>query len=83
MDHQHILAAFPKPCGHIHGGNYLLNTATPPARAPLADPGRYVAGRRCTGVRSDGKLCRAYAKPGLDFCRNHADQAGAEEEPAA
>lgn len=76
MDHAHILAAFPKPCGHVRGGDFLFDATQPATREPVADPSRYLAGRRCAGHRTDGKPCRAYATPGADYCTHHASQAG-------
>ncbi len=71
LDDALIIATYPRPCCHVHGGTIVLDVYDLPAVpvGPLLS--EYVPGRRCAGQNRLGRPCRAYADPGSDFCHAH------------
>jgi len=65
-----IIAAYPAVCGHVGPRMIILD---PDQLSPVAGviPAKHLPGRRCAGMNSRGRPCRALAAPGSDFCGTH------------
>jgi hypothetical protein len=70
-----ILAAFPGSCPHVSPVTVIIDVPEMIAATADIDPAKYLPGRRCAGITSRGRRCRAFAVPGCDFCAAHPAQA--------
>jgi hypothetical protein len=68
-----ILVTYESPCNHQRPATMLVHTGS--ISEVDLDLSKYLRGRRCAarcrGRRTRGRLCRAYAQPGSDFCWVH------------
>jgi hypothetical protein len=65
-----ILVSYEGACRHARAATVIVDTMSITAGSDI-DLTRYVRGRRCAGRTRRGRPCRAYARPGSDFCGAH------------
>lgn len=74
VDEGKLLAVYPRACAHEPGGALVVDVTRMGTTPVDFDPELYATGRKCLGVNSAGRPCRAYAVPGSHYCYQHADQ---------
>jgi hypothetical protein len=67
-----ILVTYEASCRHVKSETAVVNPAS--IVSTELELAKYVRGRRCSGLNSRRRPCRAYARPGSDFCWSHRDQ---------
>ncbi len=75
LDSELILVTYPAICPHMNAITAVVEARELIIATAAADPERYLPGRRCAGRNRRGRHCRAYAKPGSDFCIAHDESA--------
>jgi len=71
LDDELILATYPSACSHRSTVTAVIEVRGLVIDTAFAETERFLPGRRCAGFTTRGHRCRAFARPGSDFCSAH------------
>jgi hypothetical protein len=71
LDSDFLLATYPAACSHVRSFTAVMEVRELIVTTAAADTERFLPRRRCAGHNRFRRPCRAYARPGSDFCAAH------------